>query len=207
MVSARGEPIKWLVTRVEKGSVRFKLEAVPNHEDISPEKMPEAVVAVVHGLHSLQREAVRPDYFSDRALDKAKELASLAKDDFTVRVLNGSLTVKPTVQLVANVERISQAVPSSIGSVDGYLHRVDLHGKRQFAIFDRVTEQRIECHFGERIPVAEIGQALEKRVRVHGEVRYKGNGDVVSVLAESIETFPPSAKLPSVDDIAGILAE
>ena len=94
-----------------------------------------------------------------------------------------------------------------MGTVEGTLEVFNVHGaRRQFVIYDELTGQRIECHFGHRIALDQITAGAERRVAVTGEIRSRESGEIVSVIATDIEVFPPDDELPNAADVLGILA-
>ena len=126
--------------------------------------------------------------------------------DSIIRVGEGVATTQMTADLSTHVEVILGNTVTSIGTVEGRLEGVNVHGgSRYFAVYDDLTGERIQCHFGHRISAHDIGLAVEKRVAVQGEIRYRENGEIVSVNALSLSSFPPEHELPTADDVLGIL--
>jgi hypothetical protein len=95
---------------------------------------------------------------------------------------------------------------TSIGTVEGYLEGLNIHGaSRYFSVYDDLTGERIQCHFPHRIKPDDIGLAIDKRVAVQGEIRYRETGEIVSVNAFSLDVFPSEDKLSTADEVLGIL--
>jgi hypothetical protein len=109
-------------------------------------------------------------------------------------------------RLVAHVDSVLGNIVSAIGSVEGRLEGLNVHGSnRYFNVYDDLTGERVQCQFGHRIDVAKIGGAVERRVSVSGEIRYRETGEIVNVIAHSLDVFPQESDLPSADDVYGII--
>jgi hypothetical protein len=165
------------------------------------------VEAVPAGMASLEQGDERPRYFTDRALELTATLSTITRDLPYVRTRNGAGTVEITKAAARHAQRIlDQPYVSDMGTVEGRLEELNIHGRRRFVIFDELTGQRIECHFGHRIAIDDITRGVERRVAVTGEIRSRESGEIVSVIATGIEVFPPDDELPTADDVRGILA-
>lgn len=200
--------VTWIVEDVREGSIRLLVRPKPASKTVSWAAMPTVVAAVSEGIAQLQNSSERPEHFTDRALEKARELADLVSDEFpTVGIQNGQTEVILTKQLVAHVDSILGRGSRAFGVVEGILESINVHDKRTFAVYGRLSDIRIECSFGHRIPVDEIANGVERRVAIYGEIRYRENGEIVSVAAEELEIILPSSQLPSADDVLGILAD
>lgn len=207
VIESARDPIKWIVTEVERGSVRFVIQARPANEKVAPSQMPETVGIIATGLEILETRGERPEYFTYRALEKAKRLGSLSKPDFPIVVRNGQGAAKLTAKIVANVEKLIGEPLQSIGRVEGILERLNIHERRVFTIYDRLTGQGIECHFGDRMTVSEVAAAVAKRVAVYGRIAFSPQtGDIINVKADRLEIVPPQDKLPTAEDVRGILS-
>lgn len=200
-------PATWVVSEIREGSLELVLRPEPN-ANVPIDVMPRIVTAIARGVASLQRRARRPPYFSDRALERAKDLAKLRGDKLPlIEVADEHVGTQLTDHLAANVDLLLGEPIQEIGTVEGYLEQVSLHGgQRLFAIFDPVSRLRIDCLIGHRIPAQEIGQALEKRVAVTGIIKYRSTGEIINVSARELVVFPSDDELPSADDVRGILA-
>ena len=203
VIESKSDPVKWVVTRAEKGSLRLYVQARPANSKIQPSAMPEATRAVTDGLRSLARGDEPPHYFSPKAIDKARKLASL---DLGIKV--GGVEQEPidvTGRLVAQIDSVLGEPLRSIGRVEGTLERINLHEKRSFTVWDRLTGQGVECNFGQRITTKHVTDAAERRVSVYGEILYSREGNPLSMTAHEIEVLPSDADLPSAEDVRGIL--
>lgn len=209
----RREPVTWVVSGVKVGSVELLARPRSNRDDISDEILPQIVHTIADGLHKLQREPKRPPYFTDAALQSARALAEVLKDQpDTPRIEDEDVVASIGVPMVKNIDAIltrDETTLHSIGTVEGRLETLQLHAKRYFNLYDELTGDRIECHFGERIDVADIADAIKQggRVSVYGRMVLGRDGKVKKALAESLELLPDPTTLPKAADVRGILRE
>jgi hypothetical protein len=206
MADTTRDPVEWIVRRTEHGSLDFALDTEAMSER-TPVDLPPAIKrAAALGLRVLQGAADRPEYYTDRVLEAVKDFATLADDDVPFRVGDAAGAIPITPMIRIHVEQILVAPIVVMGTVEGKLESVTVHERRVFNIFDPVTRERIECHFAHRITIEEIARAIERRVLVTGEIRYRDSGEIASVKAEVMTVIPLDKDLPSADDVRGILS-
>jgi hypothetical protein len=64
---------------------------------------------------------------------------------------------------------------------------------------------RIRCNFGARVDADLVRDALLSRVLVSGMVSYRTAGHAVAVHVEELSIFPDEDRLPTADQVRGIL--
>jgi len=200
-----GEPhtrVKFVLAGIERGSVRVLLK--PD----KPDAVPGLSHALVEGMAAIAERASRPTYFSDDALEAASKLARIASRMPGALLRNGTAVAPLTVKVAEHAaEVLERDTTTEYGTVEGRLDSLNVHQEKQryFVVYDALNDTRIECRFAYRIPLAEVTAAVERRVAVHGQIRYKSNGGIQYVTADALETFPAESDLPDVDDIRRIL--
>lgn len=162
-------PVRWLV-EVQAGSVKLPLRAEPASDEVAASQIREIPRSIADGLAQLEREAVRPEFFNDKALEEAKRLATQAKADFPVAIRNGGERTRLSPQLVANVEKILGRPRKSFGTVEGRLDSLSVHTAREFAVW-RTDGTRVPCYFGRFLSLDDVLPAVGKRVAARGEVK------------------------------------
>ena len=193
-------PIKWLV-EVQPGCVRLSLRAEAAAAQMQPSAAHEIATVIADGLHQLEREAVRPAYFSDRALEHAKKLASMWRAEFPIAVRNGKGKVEIDKQLSVNAEKVLGVPRKSFGTVEGRLETLSIHGGNEFAIWRR-DGTRVKCRFGKYITLDEVLPAVGKRVGARGRIKARPSGEILEVEVQFLRvlgTAPATA-----DDVRGI---
>lgn len=199
------EPARWLV-HVESGSVLLPLRGEPTSDEIAPSRVRELAPIVAEGLAILESLPVRPPYFTDRALEHARELAKLASDDLPVSVRNGQARASLSAQLVANVDKVLGPDDLSYGTVEGALDALNVHGQvKRFHVYDAVSGLRVECRFTAKVTLEDLRPAIGRRVAVRGVIRTRPDGRPVSIDAEELHIFPVEDELPSADAVYGLL--
>lgn len=199
--------VHWVIEDVSKNSpLHLEVRPVGAREGVKARQLMELTSAISRGIATVQARPERPRHFSDRALENVKELAELGMGEGVRRVrIGGRRPTRVTAQLIANVDAILGETITSIGTIEGRLESINVHGTRVFVVYDSLTGERIPCYFGHRIDVAEVGQAVERRVAVQGEIKYRDNGEIVRVVAHDLSVFPREEELPSADQVRGIL--
>lgn len=205
--SAGRNTLRWTVEEASAGSFNVSLAGHPADADVAPVAAEEVTHALTEGLRALETEARRPAYFSDRALEHAKSLASFASSEVTgVEVGGTDGRVPLDAQLVANVDQIMGKQVESIGSVEGRMEAVNIHDRPTFVVYDNISGQRFECRFGDRIDLDDVRTGLGKRVVASGRIRRRPGGTPI-VTVTGLRILREREELPSADDVRGILKE
>jgi len=108
------------------------------------------------------------------------------------------------------IEVLERSGYSALGSIEGTLDAINVHGNRSFTIWDRVTGVGIRCS----IPRGEswkqrVISLLERRVLVRGLIRYLRDGRPFSIteVTDIIDRTPdpswPKATFGSIPDLTG----
>ena len=123
-----------------------------------------------------------------------------------VKIGNGTGAALPlSARVVEHVEAVLAPEVESIGTVEGSLEGLIIHGKRRFLIFDPLTERQVTCYFTERVEWKAVLEAFGKRVAVSGFLRSRRSGEKVSIQASRLYVFPPDDELPRADMVRGAL--
>jgi hypothetical protein len=198
--------VKWTV-EVHGGSVTLPIRGRPATDKIAAQAVPEIVAAVVGGIKLLNERPARPDYFNDQALREAKALANLVNEDLPrIAVQNGTVGSDATRKLMTHVDQVMGEGRESIGAIEGKLQALNIHEKPpRFAIFDLLTDQRIECYFGANVDLEEVLRGVGRRVAVAGIIKTRGTGERFSIDVRSLRVFPAESELPTPEEVKGIL--
>jgi hypothetical protein len=163
--------------------------------------------AVLDGLKQITT-GFRPAMFTDSALSHSKTLAALVNqrhEPLTIRVWGGRENVVALSREVATkANSLLAPAYEDDGSVEGVLKRADGHDKRELAIFDTITDRGIRCFVDDEL-LREAGRFWFKRVEVLGKVRYRSDGQPVSVHARDIIPFPEPEDIPTIEEMRDLL--
>ena len=128
-----------------------------------------------------------PQYFTEQALEDLKKMRRLFSGKASAKSIyvltNGERSATIEKDISDKVSRILTAGYHNLGSLEGKLDAINVHGPPTVTIWDRVTDAPVRC----RLPKGEewIAQAkglLQKRVLVAGKVHYFVNGAPRSIL-------------------------
>jgi hypothetical protein len=200
------DAIRFVVTEANAGS--FDLSARPQSakRNVPAAVMPRIAKTITSGLRMLERSATRPKHFSDTALLKVRDLGKLTTPETPIiKIGNGANSIPLSSRLLANVEAVLAPELTSIGTVEGKLEGLIIHGKNRFLVFDPLTGRQVVCYFGERIRYDTVLTMFGKRVAVTGAIRSRRSGEKVDINVTRIEALPPDEELPSANDVLGIL--
>ncbi|MGH8673828.1 MAG: hypothetical protein ACREVG_05915 [Burkholderiales bacterium] len=197
---------RWIVS-VESGSAIVHFRPQPRHAEavhVAP-----SLKAINEGLQTLERRAVRPRYWSDSALRKAKDLSDLLNSDAGsldhVRVGADHATFDITRKTATHVDLLIGAEYKSLGTIEGRLRAVTEAGGVHFVVQDPITHNNVRCYFDEE-DADQYMKAWRKRVAVYGEIHYRKDGEPISIAVEQFRVLKEPDQLPKPRDVRGILA-
>lgn len=205
-VSGEHGAFRWIVS-VESGSaiVHFR----PEPRKASLDYAPASIKAVNDGLDLVERRPERPRFWSDTALRKAKDLAEVLEvDDGSLDHVSVKLDrqqVEITRKLTAHVNDLIGADYTSLGTIEGRLRTVTEAGGVHFIVQDPLTHNSVRCYIEDEDVERYLG-AFRKRVSVYGEIRYRKDGQAISITVREFRVLRESHELPTAKDVKGILA-
>lgn len=208
-VTGETKPIDWIVS-VKEGSIELAATAEPRSSTID---VPRVTTAIYSGMKTLalkktRQTRERPAYFSDLALYKAREIArvtsSKAINKAEIIVQRKRAAVQR--QTALNVETILGLRQTDFGAVEGRLETVSVSGRPHFAVRDVTNGRQVQCLITEANLYQKAVPALGKRVAVVGRIRYRESGEAASVQVRDIKMLPERERLPTADEVYGILA-
>jgi hypothetical protein len=206
------EPVRWVVSDLRRGSAVLELTPQRSRDDVPPD-LPDRIADVIaSGMALIEKQAERPAFFSDKALERARDLASPVGNEVRAVRIRRERAGKPTERvtvtkrLAANVEEIIGGQVESFGTVEGRLEGIVVHGRQVFYIWEALTNRRVECNFGNRIALDDVLAAFGKRVAARGIVRRRKTGEPVTVEVNELRVFPAEDELPGRTTFRGLPA-
>jgi hypothetical protein len=200
------DAVRFVVTEAKAGSFDLAARPQPARRDVPAAIMPRIAKALTTGLRTLERSATRPKHFNDTALLKLRDLGKLTGAETPIIQLgNGDTPIPLSARLIANIEAVLAPEVTSIGTVEGKLEGLIIHGKNRFLVFDPLTGRQVTCYFAERVKYDDVLQAFGKRVAVTGWIRSRRSGERVDIQVSHLQLMPPDEELPSASDVLGIL--
>lgn len=175
-------------------------EPRPNQKDNTPD----VVRGCGEGLLLIEREATRPLVFNDDALEHLRNIGNFTGNGVRhVRMTSPIIIGNPIVtrQTSAHVERI---LPHgySLGSVEGRLEGLNIHGQPTFVVYDAVTGRAVRCYFASE-QLDAVKRAVGLKVIVSGNLRRDPAGRPQQI--RPVDFFQPIDQPPQVpvNDPAG----
>ena len=186
---------RWVISKLQSSAPTITIAPVLGNGEIAE--------ALVLGLRSITKGVDEPPtYFTEQSLDDLKRMRRLfIGKDRANRIVVSANGGEPAVidrEIEQKADRILREVFWNLGSIEGTLEAINLHGNPTFTIWDRVTRAPVRCLFPKDVVwKGRVKSLLEKRVLVSGRVSYFRNGVPRSIIAiESIEDTSPDPKLP-----------
>lgn len=205
--AASRDAVRFVVTEAKGGSITLGVRPQAAKKSVPSAVISRIAKTLTSGIRALEQRASRPKHFSDSALISLRDLARLTSPETpSVRVSNGDGSgITLSSRLVTNVEAVLAPELESIGTVEGRLEGLIIHGKSRFLIFDPITSRQVVCFIGGRVEWQQVRDALGKRVAATGRIQSRRSGEKVSIAATRFEVLLEDSELPSAADVLGIL--
>jgi hypothetical protein len=203
LAPTRERALAWRITELGQGSwvVGAEAEATEDSADIGPY----VARSLTRGLALIER-GKRPPEYTDEMVERVGRLSSL--------VGNGTRAIHcdaPTVQRTFTITRMTGAKVeavigegyTSIGSIEGTIEALSIHGRPTFTVYDAVTGRAVRCELSDSMRRT-VMSALGSKVSVHGEIRRDATGRPTAL--RKIDRFRRlglKASVP-VESLAGI---
>lgn len=203
-VSGKNSALSWVVS-VESGSAR--INAMPEPTELSDwDTIPPILKAIEESTTSIESGSDIPRYFSDHGLERMRDLASIKDDGVSsIRLIVDNTTVNISHYTTAHVDDILGEKSKALGTIEGKLQMITERGGFKFAIYDDLTDKRVECHVSPE-KFEDIKNAFGKRVSVYGIVNYRESGIPNSVKVQEFRVLSKK-NLPTFEDMKGILKD
>ncbi len=203
-----GQPrgsLDWAVTDLSKGSLVIEIESKTKLADKN--FGPQVAEVVVTGLERVERLGASPPYLSERGMGKARHLVRLIGRDGTTgfAVTHLENTVDLTAQASVHLDQLMRVQQRSMGSVEGKLETISVHGRPRFVVYHGMTRKAVSCQIrsDEWLRVALNALESRKRVNVTGLVHYNLRGEPIRVEVDNIRILRDRSELPTTADIRG----
>jgi hypothetical protein len=198
--------LDWVVSGLGTGSLVVELESRTRVDDRNVG--PEVTTSFVNGLSQLEDEGRTPEYLSDAGMVRAQRLVKLVGkggiSGLSVADPLREREIAITAKAAAHVDDLLLARRHAIGSVEGKLEMVSVHGRPRFIVYSSLTHKAVTCQFDRERLLGAVKDALGKRVNVAGKVYSNGRGEPLRVLVERIRVLKDASELPTIAEIRGI---
>jgi hypothetical protein len=193
----------WAVSNMRVGSA--VLTVAPLVPRLEAKSAQEVMGTILGGLRKLEAGAEdRPEHFPDQALYAARHLVGMLNDGVTrITLRSGNEVIELSQRVQATVDALVRGVNEVLGSVEGRLEGLTVHGTRQASLYQSGTNRRIECRFPPEL-LKDMIEGFTHRVQVIGLIRYTRRGEPASVQVERVRRLRDRREGPSIADLAGI---
>jgi len=195
--------LEWVLTGLEAGSAAVEAESISKQGAI--DVGPQVVGLFARGLGQIEGEGTTPPYFLESTIKSAHKLLALIGKDgamglevYTPQFGAVSLSLK-------GLERVKNLLPTrytSIGSVEGRVEMISIHGSPRFIVYLSLTNKGVTCKVADE-QIQEVKDMLGMRVNVQGAMNYNSMGEPVSVKAEDMRRLREDRDLPCAKDLTG----
>ena len=198
----RAGTLRWVIGALKYESPAVvTLRAVPVSEEVDVSA--EVAQSYMDGLKSLQEGKSLPPIFSEAALNATKRLARIQEGIKAVKIRHKKETIQITERLAVNIEELVSRTYESVGSIEGTLEMVTIHGQRYFRAYEPVHGRGVVCYFPSDL-LGTVKSFLGARVVVSGRLRSDRFGKPESMTVTDLRALPEEEKLPRPSDLRGL---
>ena len=195
---------RWIIREIKSSAPSVTVEPLLGDE--------RTVATIDEGVRVIASGAdAPPEYFTEQALLDLKRMRRLFVGRDRARSIVVARNSHPTTTIEQDIsskaDRILQGGYWNLGSLEGDLEEVNLHGKPSFKIWSRVSRTPVHCSFPDTPDWKErIKQLLERRALVQGTIHYFNNGiprsirNIISVQDSNPVLELPEATFGSIPD-------
>jgi hypothetical protein len=189
---------QWLVRKLTSSAPTITLEPEMNGQNAA-EVVGAGLRAVTTGTNQ------PPQYFTEQALVDLQKMRRLfggrSKAKSITVLMNGQQTATIRPDISEKVRRILTAGYHNLGSLQGTLEAINVHGSPTVTIWERVSRSPVRCSIPKDTEWIDLSKSLlQKQVTVTGDIRYFINGTPRSISnIVSIEDATPDPNLPRAE--------
>ena len=193
---------RWIIREIHSSAPTVTIEPLLGDE--------ETVATIAKGVHTVVKGAdAPPEYFTEEVILNLKKMRRLfvgrdrARSIILARNSHPAITISEDIS--SKADRILRGGFRNLGSLEGDLEEINLHGRPSFKIWSRVTGTPVHCSCGPELK-NQIKDLLERRVLIQGTIHYFGNGiprsirDIVNVRDATPDPELPEATFGSIPD-------
>ena len=195
---------RWVISQLRASSPSITMQPLLGDR--------ETIDAIAVGIQAVTIGTDQPpQYFTEQALEDLKRMRRLFVGRDRARSIVVSVDEEETATIRQDIfEKASKILTSgywNLGSLEGTLEAINVHGSPTFTIWDRVSRAPVRCSFpNEPAWKQRVKDYLEKRVFVRGTIRYFVNGipraitSIVDVQDATPDPNLPKAEFGSIAD-------
>ncbi len=207
-ISATHKPtVEWHLKTLSYASPAL-VEVEGETKEDQPDNRAAIVDMTVRGVDSLRKTSARPLWYSDRALEVAKEMTELIQNGVkSLEVVTDGFGVEYQASILDNVKIIVTPGKQMYGSIEGRIERMNSHEEFSFYLYEPILSRRIRCELMDAKDLklkARVISLYESAVMVSGLLSTNINGETTSAKISSIEPKEVVALLKDASEVTGI---
>ena len=195
---------RWVISGLRASSPAVTVEPLLGDSDM--------VEAIGAGIRTITTGTDQPpQYFTEQALEDLRLMRRLFVGRDKASTIQVSVDNEPMAtirrDISEKVNRILAAGYRNLGSINGTLEAINLHGAPTFTVWDRVSRAPIRCSLpNEPGWKRRVRDLLERRVVIGGCVHYFVNGvprrmtDLQDIQDDTPDSTLPTAEFGSIPD-------
>jgi hypothetical protein len=209
-LGGHGKSVRFVITGLSRNSAHLSAAAEPIDTAGAEALLGQILDISARGIASLATSPTRPQFFTDKAVQAVSSIARVVQPGFvsSVALSFDDERVPVPFAVVANAQHLLGEALRSLGSIEGHLEIINVHGRSRCVIYDAITHRPVNCFFPEEDLPFVVG-AFGRRVAAYGTVWANPEGDPVSVQLKSggdLVVFSRDEDLPSARDVRGLLS-
>ena len=197
--------LEWLITNVSTGSLVVETE--PRSLLVDKDFGPEVAKVYVDGWAKIEHEGTSPPYLTEQGMDAARRIVRrIGREGIKSIVVAGperSVTISPKAS--AHMDQLVPVKYRSLGSAEGTLETISVHGSPRFTIYHSRTKKAVRCD----IPATDstlldrAKEALGRRVIARGRLERNARGEPIRIKAKELRIFRKEKDLPTIAELGG----
>ncbi len=207
-----GGTLNWYISRLHNnGTLLLELLSrqrqgkgqIAETKDVSTE----VAASFLTGLDNLEHHGTSPPYLTDVGMRKVKKMVSLIHKNgakgFVASAPDGHQSVDVSVKSSKTIDELLPVKTESVGSVEGRLEAISIHGGKKFVIYHSISKKAVNCHFDQEWIMDKVLQTLGSRITVFGEIFSNAKGEPIRVAVSDFELVEQTRRLPTVLELTG----
>jgi hypothetical protein len=196
--------LEWVVSSVRQGSIAVEVASVTRLEEKDFGR--EVTRQFMHTLSDLEQGRGTPPFLSEVGIRAAKSLVGVIGRDGAIGLTvsdDEDERVEISVRAAVNARRLTRVQHQAIGSIEGRLEVISIHGGHKFTVYRSLNNKAVACRFDRSKPARDIAPLLGERINVTGLVSYNAFGEPFRIEVEDIRRLRERSELPRIRDLTG----
>ncbi len=195
--------VEWVVTDLRTGSLDVEIES--RAKQGQPNLGAAVVEAFVAGFEHIIKDGRLPSAWSLNTARRGRDLVRSVRQDGANGLVITDLkrTVELTGDAYPSLAQMVKPNRTSIGSVEGALETVSIHGRPRFVVYHARTGKAVQCRFADRETLETAKAVMGRRVNVQGRLTSNVKSEPLSLWVKRLRVLREDSELPDIQDLSG----